>query len=70
MGLGGYKWYQSQTPSDVLAMRLSPEGGCTRGDVASKDDGIRRGVDLVGTHINWRKERVRARTLGPEAGGL
>ena len=27
MGLGCYKWYQSQTLDDVLARRLSPEGG-------------------------------------------
>ena len=27
MGLGRYKWYQSQTPGDVSARRLSPKGG-------------------------------------------
>ena len=29
VGLGCYKWYQSQTPSHVPARRLSPEGGLT-----------------------------------------
>ena len=37
---------------------------------ASKDAGPRRGVDLVGPHIDWRKERVPARTLGPEGGWI
>ena len=32
--LGRYKWYQSQTPDDVAARRLFPEGGQTRGRVS------------------------------------
>ena len=35
----------------------------------SKDVGPRMRVDLVGSHIDWRKERVLARTLGLEGGG-
>ena len=31
--LGRYKWYQSQTLANVPTMRLSPEGGWTRGGV-------------------------------------
>ena len=27
VGLGRYKWYQSQTPGNVPMRRLSPEGG-------------------------------------------
>ena len=37
---------------------------------ASRDAGPERGVDLVGSHIDWRKERVPARTLAPKGGGL
>ena len=29
VGLGCYKWYQSQTSGNVSARRLSPEGGWT-----------------------------------------
>ena len=27
VSLGRYKWYQSKTPDNVLARRLSPKGG-------------------------------------------
>ena len=37
---------------------------------ASKDVGSQRGVDLVGSHIDWRKERVPARILGSERGWI
>ena len=66
VGLGRYKWYQSQTPGDVPARRLFPEGGRHDVGCASKDAGPRRWVDLVGSHIDWRKERVPTRILGPE----
>ena len=36
VGLGGYKWYQSQTSGDVPVRRLSPEGGWTRGGVPAR----------------------------------
>ena len=36
VGLGRYKWYQSQTPGDVPAKRLSPGGGWTRGGVLAR----------------------------------
>ncbi|XP_022925143.1 DNA helicase INO80-like isoform X2 [Cucurbita moschata] len=36
---------------------------------ASKDVGLRRGVDWE-SHINWRRERVPARALDPEAGWI
>jgi len=45
-------------------MRSRHEAMCQLGRWAPK------GVDLVGSHINWRKERVLVRTLGPEGGGL
>ena len=37
MSLGCYKCYQSQTPGDVPARRLSPKRGWTRGGVPNKD---------------------------------
>ena len=42
VGLGRYKWYQSQTRGDVPARRLGFEGVDTRG-CASKDAGPRMG---------------------------
>ena len=36
MGLGYYKWYQSQTPGDVPARRLNLEGGWTRDGVLAR----------------------------------
>ena len=42
VGLGRYKWYQSQTPGDVPARRLSPEEGVeTRGGVPARMLGIK-----------------------------
>ena len=40
-----------------------------RGTSASKDDGPQRGW-TVRSHINWREERVPARTMGLEGGRL
>ena len=45
VGLNCYKWYQSQTPNDVLARRLSSEGGgheamCQQGCWAPKGSGF------------------------------
>ena len=37
---------------------------------ASKDTRARREVDLVGSHIDRRKERVLARTLDSEGGWI
>ena len=39
-----------------------------KGKSVSEDAGPRRGVDcdVPQSHIDWRKERVSARTLGPE----
>ena len=45
-----------------------PRRGIDTRQYASKDAGPRRGVDLGRSHIDWRKERVSARTLGPEGG--
>ena len=36
---------------------------------ANKDDGSRRGW-IGGSHFDWRRERVPARTADPEGGGL
>ena len=47
VGLGSYKWYQSQTPDDVLAFSLFPEGGQTQGGVPVRTLGPKR-VDLAG----------------------
>ena len=59
LGLGRYKWYQSQTPDYVPARRC-----------ASKDAGPQGGWIWRGSHIDWRKERVPTRTLGLKGGGL
>ena len=67
--LSRYKWYQSQIPGDVPAGRLSPEGVDMR-LCASKNVGPQRGWIGWGSHIDWRKERVPARTRGFEGGGL
>ena len=68
VGLSRYKWYQSQTPGDVPARRLSPEEGghevvCQQGRWA------RRGW-IGRSHIDGRRERVAVRTLGPEGGWI
>ena len=66
----------------VLVRTLGPEGGrhqeMCQGDYslkgvntrwcASKDTGPKRGWIWQGSHIDWRKEKVLARTLGPEGG--
>ena len=71
MSLDRYKWYQNQTPGDVPPRRPFPEGrGVDTRRCASKDVGHRRGVDLVVSQIDWIKERVSARTLGPEGGWI
>ena len=44
MDLSRYKWYQSQSPDDVSAFSLFPEGVDTR-RCDSKDDGP-KGIDL------------------------
>ena len=64
VGLGCYKWYQSQTQGGVPARTLSPEGGVDfkiprrleRETSASKDVGLQRGVDF---EIPYRLERER-----------
>ena len=53
---------------------MCQRGGCSSKGVdtrwyASKDAGL-KGVDLVGSHIDWREERVPARTLGLEGKGV
>ena len=58
-GLDGYKWYQSQTPDDVPARRLTPKEVDTR-RCANKDAGPQRG---------WTQGGVPTRTLGPKKGG-
>ena len=45
VGLGCYKWYQSQTLGDVPMRKLSPEERWTRGGVPVRTLGPERGVD-------------------------
>ena len=45
-----------------------PNGVDTRR--CAKDAGTKGGWIWRGSHIDWRKERVLARTLGAEGGGL
>ena len=56
VGLSRYKWYQSQTPGDELARRLSSEGGWTRDGVPARTLGPERGW-IVRSHIGWGGER-------------
>ena len=45
--LGSYKWYQSQTPDDVPAFSLLPEGGQTRGGALVRMLGLKGGwIDI------------------------
>ena len=66
--LGYYKWYHSQTLDDVLARRLSPEGGGHEG-VCQQGCWARRGW-IRGSNIDWRRERMLERTLGSKWGRL
>ena len=68
VGLGGYKWYQSQTPDDVSARRLSPEGGghevvCQQGRWALK------GVDWRVPH-RLEKGTSASENVGPKGGWI
>ena len=68
VGLGRYKWYQSQTSGDVPARRLFPEGGrheakCQTGRWAPK------GVDLVVVPYRLEKETSASEDIGPQRGG-
>ena len=56
VGFNSYIWYQSQTPGDVLARRLSLEGGGHE-MVCEEERWFPKGVDW-GSHINWRRGRV------------
>ena len=69
--LGCYKSYQSQRSGHVPARRLSPEGGWTQGGVLLRMLGSEGGW-IGGSHIDWRRERVPAKTLdsNPKGGGL
>ena len=68
VGLGRYKWYQSQTLGNVPA-RSSPEGGVDTRRCVSKDAGSRMGW-IGGSHIDGRREQVSTRTLALKGGGL
>ena len=58
-----------QTPGSVPAKMLSLEEGWTPGNVSPRTLGLEGGW-IVKSHVNWREERVLARMLGPEGGGL
>ena len=47
-----------------------PRSGVDKRWCVSKDTGPRRGWIWWRSHIDWRKERVPARTLGPEGGWI
>ena len=64
LGLCCYKWHKSQTSGG-----LSLKGGWTLGGVPARTLGIKGGW-IVRSHIDWREERVSARTLVLKGGGL
>ena len=72
VGLGRYKWYQSQIPGGVPARTLAPEGGwIMRSNINWREKRVSVGtLGLEGRciviHIDWRGEKVGTRTLGPE----
>ena len=68
LALRRYKWYQSQTPDDVSAFSLFPEGEKTRDSVPVRTLGPKRRWIWRGSHIDWRKKRVPAMMLGTEGG--
>ena len=53
-----------------VSLLAVPRKGVDMMRCASKDVGTQRGVDLGRSHIDWRKERVPARTLGPSGGWI
>ena len=65
--LGCYKWYQSQHRTMCQPSHCSLKGVDMR-QCASKDTGPQRGWIWWQSHVDWRKERVSARTLSPEGG--
>ena len=67
VGLGRYKWYQSQTPGDVPARRLVPRRAVDTRQCASKNTRPRRGVDLV--EVPARNECQQG-CWAPKGGGL
>ena len=59
VGLCHYKWYQSQTPSDVPARRLFPEGGryevmCQLECWALKGSGVGKGPTSIRERNEWQ----------------
>ena len=66
--LGRYKWYQSQTPDDVPAFSLFPEGGKTRGGVPVRTLGPKGDVDLVGVPHRLEKGTSASEDAGPRRG--
>ena len=66
VGLGCYKWYQSQTPGDVPTRMLMPGGGWTRGSVPARMLSL-EGKGGLGRPISiGEREQMPARTLGLE----
>ena len=76
MDLDRYKGYQSQTPNDVLARRLSPKGGghkavCQQGHWAPKGGGLGSLTSRrLNPEVGWTRGNVPVRTPDPEGGGL
>ena len=60
VGLGRYKWYQSQTLGNVPARRLFPEGGKHGTVLPIRTLGPEEGWVWWGSHIDGRKEQVPA----------
>ena len=68
VGLARYKMVSELDTRLCASKETLPRRGVDTRQCASKDAGPQRGWIWRGSHIDWRKERVSARTLGPEGG--
>ena len=68
-GLGLLQMVSEPDTGRCASEEAKPRRGVDVRRCASKDVGRQRGVNW-GVHIDWRRERVLVRTLGPKGGGL
>ena len=69
-GFGALQMVSEPDTGRCASLLAVPRRGVDTRRCASKDTGPQRGVDLGRSHIDWRKERVPARTLSPKGAEL